>query len=88
MYLILSLLFSNICQRSLAVLIEVASNRLFYLDPGSGSFILQVLLATFLASLLFIKTFWNKIISRLKKPASEEQEGYQDIDDQEHDVSK
>jgi hypothetical protein len=32
-----------------------------YLDPGSGSFILQLLLATLLGSLFIIKTYWRKI---------------------------
>lgn len=32
-----------------------------YLDPGSGSFILQLLLATLLGSLFIIKTYWQKI---------------------------
>jgi hypothetical protein len=32
-----------------------------YLDPGSGSFILQLLLATLLGSIFLIKTYWRKI---------------------------
>ncbi len=47
---------------------------LAYLDPGSGSFILQILLATLLASLLFMKSFWRKIIGIFKKPAPDEDE--------------
>jgi hypothetical protein len=34
-----------------------------YLDPGSGSFILQVLLATLLGAAFAIKVYWNKIKS-------------------------
>jgi hypothetical protein len=33
----------------------------FYLDPGSGSFILQILIATLVGSLFLIKTYWKKI---------------------------
>lgn len=32
-----------------------------YLDPGTGSYILQVMLAAFVAGLYVIKLFWNKI---------------------------
>ena len=32
-----------------------------YLDPGTGSFILQMLVAGFLGLLLTIKTFWYNI---------------------------
>ena len=45
-----------------------------YLDPGTGSFILQVLIAALLGGLFAIKIFWNKIkiffgnlLSRRKK---------------------
>ena len=39
-----------------------------YLDPGSGSFILQMILAAILGGLVIIRTYWNKIkdgVSRL-----------------------
>lgn len=32
-----------------------------YLDPGSSSYLLQILLAGFFSVLLAIKTFWKKI---------------------------
>jgi hypothetical protein len=32
-----------------------------YLDPGTGSFFLQVLIAALLGGLFAIKIFWNKI---------------------------
>jgi hypothetical protein len=47
---------------------------LAYIDPGSGSFILQILLATLLASLFFMKNFWRKVIGIFKKPSSPEQD--------------
>ena len=34
-----------------------------YLDLGTGSYMLQVILATLLASLFFVKRFWLRIIS-------------------------
>jgi hypothetical protein len=60
--------------RQLIVLIGSLNKDLAYLDPGSGSFILQILLATLLASLLFMKGFWRKIVGIFKKPAPEEDE--------------
>jgi hypothetical protein len=46
-----------------------------YLDPGSGSFILQVLLAALLGGGFAIKTYW-KNIKRIfvKKPPEESDE--------------
>ena len=32
-----------------------------YLDPGTGSYILQVIIAASVAGLYIIKLFWNKI---------------------------
>jgi hypothetical protein len=32
-----------------------------YIDPGTGSYIIQILIATFLGGLLAIKIFWQKI---------------------------
>ena len=32
-----------------------------YLDPGSGSFILQLILATILGGLLVLRSYWNKV---------------------------
>lgn len=32
-----------------------------YLDPGSGSFILQLIIATILGSLLILRSYWTKV---------------------------
>lgn len=45
-----------------------------YLDPGSGSFILQLLLATLLGSIFLIKTYWRKITGFLRRDQSEDDE--------------
>ena len=34
-----------------------------YLDPGSGSFILQLIVASLLGGLFLLRRYWNKIIS-------------------------
>ena len=59
--------------RELIALIGPLNKDLAYLDPGSGSFILQILLATLLASLLFMKNFWRKVFGFFKKPTSQDQ---------------
>jgi hypothetical protein len=38
-----------------------------YLDPGSGSYIIQVLLAALLGGLTALKLFWHKLFSWRKK---------------------
>jgi len=44
-----------------------------YLDPGTGTFIVQILVAGFFGSLLFMKSIWQKIgdlVSRFKQKKS------------------
>ena len=65
--------FSTVIFRQLIVLIGSLNKDLAYLDPGSGSFILQILLAALLASLFIMKNFWRKVFSFFKKPASQDQ---------------
>jgi hypothetical protein len=43
---------------------------LLYIDPGSGSLILQILIGGSLAGLLFIKNFWLRIKSFFRKKDS------------------
>ncbi len=39
----------------------LSSSLLAYLDPGTGSMVLQVLLASLLGGAMTIKLFWHKI---------------------------
>ncbi|MBS1513325.1 MAG: hypothetical protein JST86_20985 [Bacteroidetes bacterium] len=39
-----------------------------YLDPGSGSYVLQVIIAAILGGLMFFKNFWLKVKSFFIKP--------------------
>jgi len=45
------------------VVIELASppGVYAYIDPGSGSYVVQVVLATILGGLFAVKIYWNKI---------------------------
>ena len=36
-------------------------DKVAYLDPGSGSFILQLILATLLGGLLILRSYWSKV---------------------------
>lgn len=42
---------------------SVLGNGHLYLDPGSGSFLLQILLAAILGSAFAIKMYWRKLKS-------------------------
>jgi hypothetical protein len=38
-----------------------------YLDPGSGSFLLQLLIAALLGGLFLLKTYWGKVVSFFRR---------------------
>jgi hypothetical protein len=59
-------------------LISNLPEKLAYLDPGSGSFILQVILATLLASLFFLKSFWRRVIGVFRRPEKPEESNPKD----------
>jgi len=44
---------------------------LAYLDPGSGSFILQLLVAGILGGLVAIRMYWSKIKARFTRKPQE-----------------
>jgi hypothetical protein len=50
----ISLLIKNISPEFLA-------NTQLYLDPGSGSFLLQILIATIAGAGIFLATYWRKV---------------------------
>ena len=43
------------------------ANSYAYLDMGTGSYIIQAILAGFFASLFFIKTYWFKLSKFVSK---------------------
>ncbi len=45
-----------------------------YLDPGSGSFILQLLLAALVGSLFLVKSYWRKLSVFLRRLLRREQD--------------
>lgn len=50
-------------------------SKLPYLDPGSGSFIIQILIASLLGIGLMLRAFWGKIMAGFRgkaKPGHED----------------
>ena len=45
----------------------LAFQLLAYLDPGTGSYLLQLLIAGFLGLLFVVKVYWGKITQFFKK---------------------
>lgn len=37
-----------------------------YIDPGSGSYFVQIVLIAFFSSIAFIKAFWGNITARVR----------------------
>ena len=51
----------------LAIFFIVTSRCFGYIDPGTGSYLVQILIAVFVGVSLGIKIFWNRIKAFLKK---------------------
>ena len=45
-----------------------------YIDPGTGSYLLQIIVATLLAFLFTVKSYWKKIKGFLKRVFSPRKE--------------
>lgn len=50
-----------------------------YIDPGSGSYLIQVIIAAILGALFYFKNLWWKIKAFFFKPKKEDAEGGEDI---------
>jgi len=51
----------------------LSQNAFAYLDPGTGSYVYQVLVAAIIGGLFTIKTFWRKIMNFFEKILSNKQ---------------
>ena len=54
----------------------LASPAWAYIDPGTGSYLIQVIMAVFLGSLFVLKSFWKKTVRKIarilpKRPAED-----------------
>jgi hypothetical protein len=52
---------------------QLLTNRA-YLDPGSGSFILQLILASLLGLGFIIKAYWKKLVGLFRRRSDETQD--------------
>jgi len=55
-------------------LLSEFSNKLAYLDPGSGSFLVQLLIATLLGLGIALRASWGKIKGLFGKKAEEDED--------------
>lgn len=46
-------------------------NNFLYIDPGSGSYLIQMIVAAILSGLFFFKSIWNRIKSFFSKKDEE-----------------
>lgn len=46
---------------------SVLSSVRYYIDPGTGSLIIQVAIASFVGGLFMLKVFWGRVKLFLKK---------------------
>ncbi len=61
---------------------SVLQNGHLYLDPGSGSFLLQILLAALLGSGFAIKMYWKKIKGFFSKNSQKDEADHGDEADE------
>ncbi len=54
---------------AVAILVEDCAA---YIDPSTGSYVLQILLAGLLGALFTVKMFWRRIVSYFKKSSAKE----------------
>ena len=59
--------FGNLVLFSLLFVCITPQNAYAYLDPGSGSFLIQLLLAGIFGVVFAVKMFWRKIAVFFKK---------------------
>jgi hypothetical protein len=45
-----------------------------YLDPGSGSFILQILIASLVGAAFVVKAYWRKIVGFVRRDQAVEEQ--------------
>ena len=74
----------NLIHHSIGLLAPL-NRDVAYLDPGTGSFLLQMLLATLLGGLFLVRAFWSRIkdfFGRLFSKGGSVAPNEADVDDQ------
>lgn len=62
----------EICFLILIVLMATERSAQAYIDPGTGSMVLQILAGVLLAGLVTIKRWWRFVISLFKKKSDDD----------------
>lgn len=52
---------------AILLVLALAGDALAYLDPGTGSYLLQMIFAAVVGALFTIKMYWHKLINFFKK---------------------
>jgi hypothetical protein len=63
------------------ILFGVLSKPDVYLDPGSGSFIVQMLIAGLVGAGFLLRGFWSKLFGKRKESDMDEDEIFDDSED-------
>lgn len=56
----------------IVVMLLFPPNAFAYIDPGTGSFIIQMIIAGAMGALFTVKMYWKKISSYMKRMFSKE----------------
>lgn len=72
-------MFASIFNAS--VLLSILGRKTAYLDPGSGSFILQLIIAGIVGAGFVLRGYWSKVVSFFKGSSAEEDDDLDDAGD-------
>lgn len=70
----------NIISSHFTIALSPPAGPKAYLDPGSGSYLLQLLIAGLLGSFFVIRAYWDKIISFFARRSKRGEEPKKDQD--------
>jgi hypothetical protein len=58
----------------ISIIPDILGKGRMYLDPGSGSFLLQILIATIAGAGIFLATYWRKVKGFITRTFGKKQE--------------
>lgn len=64
-----------------SLLVKVLASPLAYLDPGTGSYVIQLLIAGLMGALFLVKLYWGKIKSFFVRPSLKDETTHPEADD-------
>ncbi len=64
----------------ISLLLDLTGKNTAYLDPGSGSFIIQLIIASLVGAGFILRGYWSKITSIFRGTPAESDD--EDIDDE------